>query len=155
MAKGLGNKRKSQGLFNRRPPPVGVALLVGATFLAWQTFRNRRDPAARKEPSDDLVALPTYVLVCFGAVVVGYRQFGLDHLPCWELNAYGTCTRPPAERLLVCLQYNENSGMEVHISPLGCIVQRLLLPDKGGTRVDVVLGFDDLQPYSVCTDNIT
>ena len=41
------------------------------------------------------------------------------------------------------------NGMEVHVSPLGCIIQRLLVPNAQGELEDVVLGFDELKPYSV------
>lgn len=40
-------------------------------------------------------------------------------------------------------------GMEVHISPLGGVIQRLLVPDAEGILEDVVLGFDDMAPYTV------
>lgn len=40
-------------------------------------------------------------------------------------------------------------GMEVHISPLGGVIQRLLVPDAEGKVEDVVLGFDDMAPYTV------
>ena len=38
-------------------------------------------------------------------------------------------------------------GVEAHILTLGAIVQRLRVPDSKGTLGDVVLGFDDLEPY--------
>ena len=40
-------------------------------------------------------------------------------------------------------------GMEVHISPLGGVIQRLYVPDVEGNLEDVVLGFDDMAPYAV------
>ena len=40
-------------------------------------------------------------------------------------------------------------GTEVHITTLGAIVQKLIVPDKNGQLGDVVLGFDDLTPYRV------
>lgn len=40
--------------------------------------------------------------------------------------------------------------MEVHILTLGAIVQRLKVPDRKGVLADVVLGFDDLEPYQAC-----
>ena len=33
--------------------------------------------------------------------------------------------------------------------PIGCCIQRLLVPDAQGNLEDIVLGFDDLKPYSV------
>ena len=38
-------------------------------------------------------------------------------------------------------------GVEAHILTLGAIVQRLQIPDSKGISQDVVLGFDDLEPY--------
>lgn len=40
-----------------------------------------------------------------------------------------------------------SNGFEVHISPLGCVIQRLLVPSASGELDDVVLGFDALKPY--------
>lgn len=40
-------------------------------------------------------------------------------------------------------------GMEAHISPLGGVIQRLLVPDAEGDLADVVLGFDELANYTV------
>ena len=42
-----------------------------------------------------------------------------------------------------------SAGVEVHVRPIGCCIQRLLVPDAQGNLEDVVLGFDDLKPYSV------
>jgi len=38
-------------------------------------------------------------------------------------------------------------GVEVHVRPLGALIQRLLLPGEGGKVEDAVLGFDRLAPY--------
>lgn len=38
-------------------------------------------------------------------------------------------------------------GVEVHVRPLGALIQRLVLPDQKGNLADVVLGFDKLEPY--------
>lgn len=43
------------------------------------------------------------------------------------------------------------SGVSVHISPIGCAIQKLLVPDSRGRLKDVVLGFDDLTAYLVRT----
>lgn len=43
----------------------------------------------------------------------------------------------------------KNAGIEVHILRRGAIIQRLLVPDRSGSVADVVLGFDDEQPYKV------
>src|ERR1700679_1468845 len=42
-------------------------------------------------------------------------------------------------------------GMQVEILTLGCIVRRLLVPDRSGVLADVVLGFDSLEEYLVGT----
>eukprot|EP00891_Asterochloris_glomerata_P000725 jgi/Astpho2/725/e_gw1.00015.18.1_t len=42
-----------------------------------------------------------------------------------------------------------SAGVEVHVRPIGCCIQRLLVPDAQGNLEDIVLGFDDLKPYSV------
>lgn len=39
--------------------------------------------------------------------------------------------------------------MEVHISSMGCIIQRLLVPDRNGVVTDVVLGYEDIATYKV------
>eukprot|EP00887_Chlorella_sp_A99_P003017 scaffold9.g3017.t1 len=39
------------------------------------------------------------------------------------------------------------SGVEVHVLTLGAVIQRLLLPGEDGSKVDIVLGFDDEYPY--------
>lgn len=40
-------------------------------------------------------------------------------------------------------------GIEAHILTLGAVVQRVLVPDNKAVLGDVVLGFDDLEPYQV------
>lgn len=40
-------------------------------------------------------------------------------------------------------------GLEVHIRPLGAVIQRLIVPDRDGNLEDIVLGFDDMEPYAV------
>ncbi len=39
--------------------------------------------------------------------------------------------------------------MEVWISPVGCIIQRLIVPGRKGALADVVLGFDNVSSYVV------
>ena len=41
------------------------------------------------------------------------------------------------------------NGMQVHILPVGAIIQRLLVPNGQGVAEDVVLGFDDPKQYQV------
>jgi aldose 1-epimerase len=38
-------------------------------------------------------------------------------------------------------------GLSVQITNFGCIVMRLEAPDRNGTRANVVLGYDSLEPY--------
>ena len=42
-----------------------------------------------------------------------------------------------------------SKGMEAHVIPYGCIIQKLLVPDRSGNLTDVVLGYDTLEPYIV------
>ena len=42
-----------------------------------------------------------------------------------------------------------SKGMEAHVIPYGCIIQKLLVPDRNGNLTDVVLGYDTLEPYLV------
>lgn len=44
-------------------------------------------------------------------------------------------------------------GLEAHISPLGGVIQRLIVPDREGNLEDIVLGFDDIEPYAVSSLN--
>jgi len=39
------------------------------------------------------------------------------------------------------------SGIEVHVSPFGATLTRILVPDKHGVMADVALGYDDLASY--------
>lgn len=41
-------------------------------------------------------------------------------------------------------------GVEVHITPVGAAIQRLLVPDKHRQVADVVLGFDRASTYATC-----
>jgi aldose 1-epimerase len=40
-----------------------------------------------------------------------------------------------------------NGGIEVTILRRGAIIQSLRVPDRNGNAADIVLGFDDEQPY--------
>jgi hypothetical protein len=42
-------------------------------------------------------------------------------------------------------------GVEVHISPVGAVIERINIPDRSGQHTDVVLGFDQKTPYAVST----
>lgn len=50
---------------------------------------------------------------------------------------------------------NTKGTLEAHVLPTGVIIQRLLVPDKAGKMVDVVLGYDTLEPYIVSPPNST
>lgn len=39
--------------------------------------------------------------------------------------------------------------MHAHVIPTGAIIQKLMVPDTSGDMVDVVLGYDILEPYLV------
>ena len=43
----------------------------------------------------------------------------------------------------------KNGSLEIHISAMGGIIQRLLVPDRKGKKADVVLGHDTLDEYLV------
>ena len=40
-------------------------------------------------------------------------------------------------------------GVEVYINPIGCAIERLVVPDSKGRLADVVLGFDTKESYLV------
>lgn len=42
----------------------------------------------------------------------------------------------------------KNGDLEVHVLPMGAVIQRLLVPDRAGTLDDVVLGFETVEPYA-------
>jgi len=42
---------------------------------------------------------------------------------------------------------SNNAGMEVVVLNYGAIIRNIFVPDKNGNRVDVALGFDDLNDY--------
>ena len=43
-------------------------------------------------------------------------------------------------------------GIEVHISPFGATITRILVPDRDGVVADVALGYDDLESYDSAVD---
>ncbi|MGN0652391.1 MAG: aldose epimerase family protein [Gemmiger sp.] len=45
-----------------------------------------------------------------------------------------------------------NQQIEVHILSYGAVIHRLLVPDRKGSRVDVVLGYDTVQDYELNPD---
>jgi hypothetical protein len=52
------------------------------------------------------------------------------------------------DQLPVYVLKNE-SGLEVHVSAVGGAIMKLLVPDKDGVPVDVVLGYDRASRYMV------
>ena len=57
--------------------------------------------------------------------------------------------RGRSKKKLIILK-NE-SGMQVHISQVGCAIVKLIVPDKQGNHADVVLGFDSPDQYLNCS----
>lgn len=43
-------------------------------------------------------------------------------------------------------------GIEVHVSPFGATITRILVPDRDGVVADVALGYDDLASYDSAVD---
>ncbi len=43
--------------------------------------------------------------------------------------------------------FENQNGMEMHVSDFGATLQALIVPDKNGTKRDVVLGYDDPSGY--------
>ena len=43
-------------------------------------------------------------------------------------------------------------GIEVHVSPFGATITRILVPDRDGVVADVALGYDDLESYDSAVD---
>ena len=39
--------------------------------------------------------------------------------------------------------------VQVVLSDFGCLILRLLVPDRGGKKADIVLGYNSLQEYVV------
>ena len=56
--------------------------------------------------------------------------------------------RPPGTKMSAIVLKN-SAGVEVHVLRRGAIVQSLLVPNASGALADVVLGFDEEQPYKV------
>ena len=51
---------------------------------------------------------------------------------------------------LPILVLNNTHGMQVHLSPVGATIQKLLVPgSKPGSLVDVALGHDNITLYTV------
>jgi galactose mutarotase-like enzyme len=54
---------------------------------------------------------------------------------------------PSAKHRIYVLR--NNKGVEVHITPLGAIIVRLLVPDRNGQLDDIVLGYEKPSSYLV------
>ncbi len=61
-----------------------------------------------------------------------------------EKKAFGT-TRDNKD--ISCYTLTNENGMSVTISELGAIITELIVPDKNGNALDVVLGYDSSEPY--------
>jgi aldose 1-epimerase len=53
----------------------------------------------------------------------------------------------PDGRRVDLFNLTNGNGLEVSVTNYGGIVTRIIAPDRRGVRADVVLGFDDLEPY--------
>ena len=113
----------------------------------------------RHSPPRDIKAggppAPPHMPVAF------FKQFtaprGLEHRKrryCWVLCA--TCALltlllslgPPGTSMSAIVLKNR-AGVEAHVLRRGAIIQKLLVPNSSGALADVVLGFDEEQPYKV------
>ena len=54
---------------------------------------------------------------------------------------------------VTAFEFSNEKGMFVRILDYGCTIQSLVVPDKDGKPVDVVLGYDDLASYEEGTCN--
>lgn len=59
---------------------------------------------------------------------------------------YGTTAKGEE---VTCYTLTNARGMQARILDYGCILTHLILPDRNGEPVDVVLGYDDLASYEV------
>jgi aldose 1-epimerase len=57
-----------------------------------------------------------------------------------------TAATGPKHRIYVL---KNNKGVEVHITPLGAIIVKLLVPDRNGKVDDIVLGYEEPASYLV------
>lgn len=49
---------------------------------------------------------------------------------------------------IVCFDLQNQNGMIVSVLNYGCTIQRILVPDRAGRRIDVALGYDDTEDYA-------
>lgn len=49
---------------------------------------------------------------------------------------------------IVSVTIENNQGMRLECLNLGCIITKLIVPDRNGNMTDVVLGFDDIEDYT-------
>mmetsp|Transcript_17774 Transcript_17774/g.53277 ORF Transcript_17774/g.53277 Transcript_17774/m.53277 type:complete len:421 (-) Transcript_17774:346-1608(-) len=59
-------------------------------------------------------------------------------------------TRRPASfyEALPLVKLINPAGMQVHISAMGAVITKMIVPDKSGRKADVVLGYEDVESYS-------
>ena len=43
--------------------------------------------------------------------------------------------------------FENQNGMELHVSDFGATLQKLIVQDKNGVKKDIVLGYDNLDGY--------
>ncbi|UQZ89848.1 galactose-1-epimerase [Deltaproteobacteria bacterium Smac51] len=46
-----------------------------------------------------------------------------------------------------CFRLSNSRGMSVDVLNLGCVIQSIIVPDRHGTPIDVVMGYDTVQEY--------
>ena len=61
---------------------------------------------------------------------------------------FGTTAK--GEQAFLYTLKNKN-GMEIAVSDYGAVLVKVLIPDKAGNLVDVVLGYDDVNGYEAGT----
>ena len=60
--------------------------------------------------------------------------------------------RNELDKLPIYVLKSDQTGMEVHVTPVGGCILKLIVPDKDGQPVDVVLGYDRASRYMVSPD---
>lgn len=51
------------------------------------------------------------------------------------------------DKIVTAYEMKNNNNMTVVILDYGCAIQKIILPDKNGKLIDVVLGYDDIASY--------
>ena len=55
--------------------------------------------------------------------------------------------KTPGGAPIIAYHLSNNSGVEVVVLNYGCTIKNIFVPDKAGSKVDVVLGYDDYKDY--------